>query len=169
MAFPSGGPGAVGGPTGNFRFTRPPGSGGTDVVMGPQGPIMSGPRGFLNIAGVDGGGGVVVGPQRGPAPFSGGPSGGGGAGMMQSTGAAGGGVGGDFGTGVDVPTSQEFPMPPNFPGAIEMMTQVRDNDGKGLIRACSVCIMQCILVCSVFNVFSLYLKGHIMVISYKNC
>ena len=132
MAFPSGGPGAVGGPTGNFRFTRPPGSGGTDVVMGPQGPIMSGPRGFLNIAGVDGGG-VVVGPQRGPAPFSGGPSGGGGAGMMQSTGAAGGGVGGDFGTGVDVPTSQEFPMPPNFPGAIEMMTQVRDNDGKGLI------------------------------------
>ena len=117
MAFPSG-PGSAGGPAGNFRFTRPPGSGGTDVVMGPQGPIMSGPRGFLNILG-DGGGG---GPQRGPAPLSGGPSGG--PGMMQPTGAAG-GVGSDFGTGVDVPTSQEFPMPPNFPGAIEMMTQVK--------------------------------------------
>ena len=102
MSFPSG-PG-VGGGGPMFRFTRPPGSG--DVVMGPQGPMMSGPRGFLNMGGEGGG-------PRGPVPFGGG--------MLQQ-----GGMGGEFGPGVDVPTSQEFPMPPNFPGAVEMMAQVSE-------------------------------------------
>ena len=115
MGFPSG-PGAA-----NLRFARPPGGLGVgappEMVMGPQGPMMSGPRGLLPMDG--------NGAPRGPAPPFGA--------MMQPGGGAA-GSGGEFGPGAEVPTSQEFPMPPNFPGAIEMMNQVRWFGNRNLIR-----------------------------------
>ena len=126
MTFPTGpggGVGSVGVGPGTFRFARPPG--GDGGLGGPRGQMMGGPRGFPHLVGGEGGGP----PQRGPAPF--------GPGMMQPLGGGGGlgggvggggGAGAEFGGGGDVPTSQEFPMPPNFPGAMEMMTQVSGFD-----------------------------------------
>jgi hypothetical protein len=90
------------GPGGPFRFARNPG----EMMMGPQGPMMGGPRVFHPQ--FDPGQRSPFGMMRGPHP--------GGNDFLQGQ------IGGDSAPG-NFPSgsSQEFPMPPNFPGAMEMM------------------------------------------------